>query len=62
LTYFGFLVGIALVVSGVLPVPVFIPLFFIWSLWVGIAILRQPEVAVGEAGAFHAERAVEPAK
>ena len=45
LTYFTFLSGLALVTSGVLPVPVFIPVFLIWSLWVGAVLLRQPEVA-----------------
>jgi hypothetical protein len=55
LAYYSFLVGLALVVSGVLPVPVFIPLLLIWSLWIGVAILMQPEFAPGGARAFRAE-------
>lgn len=43
LAYFGFLVALALVTGGVIPAPVFIPLLLVWSLWVGVVLLRQPE-------------------
>ena len=45
LGYFGFLVAIALLVGGLTPAPVFIPLLLLWSLWVGLVLLREPEGA-----------------
>ncbi len=43
LAYFGFLVALALVTGAVVPAPVFIPLLLLWSLWVGVVLLRGPE-------------------
>jgi len=43
LGYFGFLVALALFTGGFDPAPVFIPLLLLWSLWVGLVLLREPE-------------------
>ncbi len=48
LAYFGFLVALALATGAVVPAPVFIPLLLVWSLWIGVVLLRQPEGSLVE--------------
>lgn len=43
LAYFGFLVALALVAGPIISAPVFIPLLLVWSLWIGLVLLRDPE-------------------
>jgi hypothetical protein len=43
LALYGFVVAIALMLSGLIAEPVFIPLLLVWSLWIGVVLLTQAD-------------------